>query len=506
MSNNSFENLDLNESIQAGINKAGFKEMTPIQAEAIPVAQSGRDILATSPTGSGKTLAFGIPALLSSDNALVLCPTRELAQQVGNEIKMVDAFNKSGIAVIIGGASYSTQKRDLSKKGKLIVIATPGRMRDHLERKTISLENFGMLVLDEADEMMSMGFAEDLNFIRSYMNQDLQVLLFSATFPKHVRKFAEKSMQDPVRIGMDGKQAPPSSIEQFVIQINKGRRPKVIEDLLKVMKPRATIVFCKTRARVEELQKAVKGVRAGVLHGGFTQNERSRCMNQFREGKLELLIATDVASRGLDVDHVDLIIHDDLPMTKEVYVHRTGRTGRAGRNGTSIIFAGSRAKNRLKQLRKSGNEIYDIQAPTKEDVDSAMLYDSVDELMQAKPNPLSEDILDALLSNGLDLHEIALRAISNAYSSSQKEQKQGTCAIIINIGKSEGANVRDVLKLATSNRVVEGEQIGKVNLLARMAVIEVPIEIANDLAQEISNRRFRNRRVRARVSEDWEFN
>ena len=135
MSNNSFENLDLNESIQTGINKAGFKEMTPIQAEAIPVAQSGRDILATSPTGSGKTLAFGIPALLSSDNALVLCPTRELAQQVGNEIKMVDAFNKSGIAVIIGGASYSTQKRDLSKKGKLIVIATPGRMRDHLGGK-----------------------------------------------------------------------------------------------------------------------------------------------------------------------------------------------------------------------------------------------------------------------------------------------------------------------------------------------------------------------------------
>ena len=506
MSNDSFDSLTLNKSIQTGITKAGFEKMTAIQAESIPTAIEGNDILATSPTGSGKTLAFGIPALMSERNALVLCPTRELAQQVGQELRMVDAFNKCNLAIIIGGASYSTQKKDLTQKGKLIVIATPGRMRDHIERGTISLKNFGMLILDEADEMMSMGFAEDLNFIRGKMSEGLQVLLFSATFPKHVRKFAEKSMVNPVRIGMDEKQSPPSSIEQFVIHLNKGRRPKVIEDLLKVMKPRACIVFCKTRARVEELQKAVKGVSSGVLHGGFTQNERSRCMNQFREGKIQLLIATDVASRGLDVDHVDLIVHDDLPMTKEVYVHRTGRTGRAGRDGTSIIFAGSKARNRLKQLRKSGFDIHEIHAPTQEDVDSAMLYDSVDELLQAKPNSLSEDILDALLSNGLDLHEIALRAISSAYSSSQKEVNEGTCAIIINIGKSEGARVNDVLKIATSNRIVDGEQIGKVNLLARMAVIEVPIAIANDLAQEITGKRFRNRRVRARVSEDWEFN
>ncbi|MGB0174543.1 MAG: DEAD/DEAH box helicase, partial [Candidatus Poseidoniaceae archaeon] len=347
-----FESLELEAHLLDRLDALGYEFATPVQAMAIPPAIAGRDVLATARTGTGKTAAFVLPILQTHKPGVIICPTRELALQVVNEIERLSGLDNIATA-LIGGASMKKQIQQLTEWPDAILVATPGRICDHMERGNVDLNQYDVLVLDEADEMLSMGFADDLEYIVDQMNPDHQTLLFSATMPKHVQKLANKILEDPEQIRASGTEArPPSLVKQYVMICTLRQRVDAIEKLLLAWQPSAAIIFCKTRNRVETVADILRPKGAEALHGGMSQAERTRVMNRFREGRTNLLVATDVAARGIDVDRVDLVLQDDLPTDDDTYIHRVGRTGRAGRTGRSVLMVGNRAVRHIKRIEK----------------------------------------------------------------------------------------------------------------------------------------------------------
>lgn len=382
MNNLLFNQLNLSKEVLKAIEEMGFEEMTPIQSQSIPPIFAGRDVTGQAQTGTGKTCAFGIPVIEKVNphqgfiQALILCPTRELAIQTAEELKNV-AKHKKGIQIlpVYGGQSIERQLIAL-RKNPQIIIGTPGRVMDHLRRKTLILSNLKTIILDEADEMLNMGFREDIDFILEQIPTGRQTVLFSATMPKAILDLTAKYQNDPVFIQLAHKELTVPRIEQYYLEIRETAKLDTLTRIIDANQIKLSLVFCNTKKRVDEIALKLQslGYLTEALHGDMRQAQRDQVMSKFREGIIEVLIATDVAARGIDVDNIEAVFNFDLPSDEEYYVHRIGRTGRAGKTGKSYTFVFGRELSKLKEIeRYTKSKILFLKPPTQLDIEESRM-------------------------------------------------------------------------------------------------------------------------------------
>ena len=511
-----FESLELEAHLLDRLDALGYEFATPVQALAIPPAIAGKDILATARTGTGKTAAFVLPILQTHKAGVIICPTRELALQVVNEIERLSGLDNIATA-LIGGASMKKQIQQLNEWPEAILVATPGRICDHMERGNVDLNQYDVLVLDEADEMLSMGFAEDLDYIVDQMNPDHQTLLFSATMPKHVQKLANKILDEPEQIRASGKaERPPSLVKQFVMICTLRQRAEAIEKLLLAWQPNAAIIFCKTRNRVETVADILRPKGAEALHGGMSQAERTRVMNRFREGRTNVLVATDVASRGIDVDRVDLILQDDLPTDDDTYIHRVGRTGRAGRTGRSVLMVGNRAVRHIKRIEKKAGSLEQIDVPTQQDIDDMQRAQLVQQFNEIEPQQTAFDAFNAARESGMSAEKIAIAALSTLLDSSSEQEATSTpqvnksdngpkAALVLGLGAMDGIDRGAITGMVYRVGNLPDGSVGRIEMLDKITAVELPEEFIDQLVQDLDQERVGHRYVRPRRSDDWTF-
>jgi ATP-dependent RNA helicase DeaD len=354
-----FYDLNLEPPVLRAITELGFEEPTPIQLQTIPVATTGRDLIGQAQTGTGKTAAFSIPLIqkISTDqdkiSALIMAPTRELAIQVSEEIGKLARYKGLRSLAIYGGQEISKQIRGLKSRPQ-IIIGTPGRLLDHIKRRTIRLDDVQTVVLDEADEMLDMGFMEDIQSILSLVPEERQTMLFSATMPPNIQRLAQQFLRNPEHVAVAAKQVTSPNIDQAYIELHERQKFDALSRLIDMENPDLAIVFGRTKRRVDELAEALqkRGYPAEGLHGDLSQNQRDAVMRKFRDGSIDVLVATDVAARGLDVSGVTHVVNFDLPQDPESYVHRIGRTGRAGKEGKAWTFVTPRELDHLHLIEK----------------------------------------------------------------------------------------------------------------------------------------------------------
>ncbi|MHA6253018.1 DEAD/DEAH box helicase [Oceanobacillus sp. CAU 1775] len=370
-----FNELNISDPIMKAVEKMGFEEATPIQAETIPLALAGNDVIGQAQTGTGKTAAFGIPMIEKIDKkqrkvqGLVVAPTRELAIQVAEEINRIAKFVGMRALAIYGGSPMDRQIRAL-KDGPQIVVATPGRLLDHMRRKTIRMDDIRVAVLDEADEMLNMGFIDDIRDILKGMPEERQTLLFSATMPKEIRNIATTLMKDPKEVKVKAKEMTVENIDQFFIEIPEKFKFDTLNNHMDIHSPELAIVFARTKKRVDEVTEGLqaRGYRAEGIHGDLTQGKRMSVLSKFKSGRIDVLVATDVAARGLDISGVTHVYNFDIPQDPESYVHRIGRTGRAGRTGEAISFVTPREMAHLNLIeRTTKSKMKRLTPPTNQD-------------------------------------------------------------------------------------------------------------------------------------------
>lgn len=407
-----FSELGLSPEVLKAVTKMGFEEATPIQSAAIPVMLSGRDIVGQSQTGSGKTAAFAIPLIerVKGDQrkvqALVLAPTRELAAQVAEEVAKLAIFKKGVRELpIYGGGSYDRQLRGL-REGVQIVIGTPGRVMDHLDRGTLSLADVQAVVLDEADRMLDMGFRDDIEHILSKAPAERQTVLFSATLPPGLRSIIARFTRDPVDVRIENTALTVPDIDQVYYEIPPRAKTETLCRIIDLSDYKLGIVFCQTRVGTDDLCEHLiaRGYRADKLHGDMTQAMRERVLARFKRRQIEFLVATDVAARGLDVDDVEVVFNYDLPHDGEDYVHRIGRTGRAGRAGKAITFVTGRDVYKLQHIQRfTKSRIRRERVPTLDEVDARRaeaLFERIKETLEGGNYQRHDAALDRLLENG----------------------------------------------------------------------------------------------------------
>ncbi len=355
-----FNQLQIQEGLAKALAEQSFKEMTKIQEQAIPVLLEGKDVVGKSQTGTGKTFAFAIPAIekidpiLKKPQVLVLLPTRELALQVADEFrKLLKYLPDIRTASVFGGAPMDNQIRAI-KAGAQIVVGTPGRIMDHMRRKTLKLDDLKVVVLDEADEMLNMGFREDIEWILDHTDHKPQIVLFSATMPEAIRRIARTYQQQPVSVEIEAKYLVAPGIEQKYYSISDKDRYEALSRLIDAYKPKRSLIFCNTKAEVDELTRRLQksGHPVDKIHGDMPQSARLKVLDRFSKGQLSILIATDVAARGIDVNDVDIVFNYDVPDNEEYYVHRIGRTGRAGKSGLALTLTGARDEYRLNRIKR----------------------------------------------------------------------------------------------------------------------------------------------------------
>jgi len=405
MNNSSFSDLGIQPEILKSINEMGFEAPTSIQSRAIPTIMSGKDMVGQAQTGTGKTAAFGIPAIQKADknsktpSVLILCPTRELAIQVTGElIKLAKHTNGIFTVPVYGGQPINRQFKAL-KRGAQIVVGTPGRVIDHLRRGTLNLSNLKMVVLDEADEMLNMGFRDDLEKILSYSKGKSHTVMFSATVPKGIKSIMNKWMDNPEMIKIQGKTETAPNIEQYIMEVRDSVRTEAVSRVVDMTNFKLVLIFCNTKRKcdslVQELQ--ARGYSSDALHGDMRQNIRDKVMNKFRTGKIDILVATDVAARGLDVENVDLVFNYDIPQDPEYYVHRIGRTGRAGRSGMAITFSSGKKRKSIRFIEKMiRTRLKPLPMPSAKEVQLSKVDNHVDELIETLQSGGLRDYIEQL--------------------------------------------------------------------------------------------------------------
>ncbi|GAY74184.1 DEAD/DEAH box helicase [Lentilactobacillus kosonis] len=376
-----FSELGLSDSILSAISKSGFEEATPIQAETIPMVLDGKDVIGQAQTGTGKTAAFGLPILQKVDlqgkdiQALVISPTRELAIQTQEELYRLGKDEGAKVQAVYGGADIRRQINNL-KNHPQIVVGTPGRILDHINRRTLKLENLKYLVLDEADEMLNMGFLEDIESIIKKTPEERQTLLFSATMPPEIKRVGVQFMKDPHHVKIKAKELTTDLIDQYYVRVKEYEKFDTMTRFFDVQAPEVTIVFGRTKRRVDEVSKGLeaRGYKAAGLHGDLTQSRRTQIMNEFKQGKIDILVATDVAARGIDISGVTHVYNYDIPSDPDSYVHRVGRTGRAGQHGVSITFATPNEMDYLREIEKLTKvRMLPLKPPTEEEAFAGQL-------------------------------------------------------------------------------------------------------------------------------------
>ena len=516
-----FNELSINEKIVRAVIEMGFEEATPIQAKAIPAVLEGRDIIGQAQTGTGKTAAFGIPLLEHVDpknknvQAVVLCPTRELAIQVADEIRRLAKF-MHGVKVIpiYGGQDIVKQIRSL-KSGVQVVIGTPGRVMDHMRRKTVKFDNVSMVVLDEADEMLNMGFRDDIETILEAVPEERQTVLFSATMPKPIMDIAAKYQKDAQLIRVVRKELTVKNIEQYYFEVRPKNKEEVLSRLLDIYNPHLSIVFCNTKKQVDELVTGLqgRGYFAEGLHGDMKQQQRDRVMNGFRKGRTEILVATDVAARGIDVDDVDVVFNYDLPQDEEYYVHRIGRTGRAGRTGLAFSFVVGREVYKLKDIQRycktkiaarpipSLNDVANTKAEMifrdlgtmigQEDLSS---YISMIESHVNEEDYTAMDIAAAFLKMAMrDGTDVGSAVNEDEFGDTGAEE--GMVRLFINVGRQQKARPGDILGAIAGETGMSGRLIGSIDMYDKYTFVEVPREYAGDVLRAMDSVKIKGKSI-----------
>ncbi|MDP2139035.1 MAG: DEAD/DEAH box helicase [Candidatus Didemnitutus sp.] len=414
-----FTELGLSPEILKAVDKMGFEEASPIQTAVIPVALTGKDLVGQSATGSGKTAAFAIPVIEKIDvtkravQALILCPTRELAVQVAEEVGKLGSFKRGLLEVpIYGGQSYDRQYRALAA-GAQVVIGTPGRVMDHMQRGSLKLDHLKIVVLDEADRMLDMGFRDDIEHILSAVPDSRQLLFFSATMPRPIQEMIKNYSRDPVWVRIEAHAQNAPQVDQIFFEVDRRSKIEALTRLIDINDFRSGIIFCSTKIMVDELDENMhsRGYAVDRLHGDLTQMQRDRVMDKFRRKAFEFLIATDVAARGLDVDDLEVVFNYDLPNDAEDYTHRIGRTGRAGKSGRAITFVCGREIYKLQSMaRYAGLNIRRERVPSMSEVEDARVDVFMEKLrrtLDEKKFKTHEGVVDRLLEQGYASTDIA---------------------------------------------------------------------------------------------------
>ncbi|TCN18012.1 ATP-dependent RNA helicase DeaD [Mesobacillus foraminis] len=398
-----FEELGISPATLKSLKKMGFEEATPIQSETIPRSLKNIDLIGQAQTGTGKTAAFGIPLIDKIDKeknqiqGIIIAPTRELAVQVSEELYKIGSGKRLGVLAIYGGQDINRQIRAL-KKGPHIIVGTPGRLLDHINRKTIRLDTVHTVILDEADEMLNMGFIEDIENILAKIPEERQTLLFSATMPGPIQKIAERFMKSPEIIRVKAREMTVPLIEQYYVEVQEKNKFDVLTRLLDIQSPELAIVFGRTKRRVDELAEALnlRGYTAEGIHGDLTQAKRMSVLRKFKEGSIDVLVATDVAARGLDISGVTHVYNFDIPQDPESYVHRIGRTGRAGKQGMALTFVTQREKSYLSVVeRTTKRKMERMNAPT------------LDQALEGQQRAVLDKIVQTIESNNLQFYRQA---------------------------------------------------------------------------------------------------
>ena len=514
-----FEELQLDDRIIRAITEMGFEEASPIQAQAIPVVLEGRDMIGQAQTGTGKTAAFGLPLLQKVDpkvkklQAVVLLPTRELAIQVAEELRRFAKF-MHGIKVlpVYGGQDIVRQIRAL-KDGTQIVVGTPGRVMDHMRRKTVKMDHVHTVVLDEADEMLNMGFLEDMETILSQLPEERQTLMFSATMPQAIADIAKKFQKDPVTVRVIKKELTVPKVTQYYYEVKPKNKVEVMCRLLDMYSPKLSIIFCNTKRQVDELVQALqgRGYFAEGLHGDLKQVQRDRVMESFRNGRTDILIATDVAARGIDVDDVEAVFNYDLPQDDEYYVHRIGRTGRAGRVGRSFSFVSGREVYKLKEIQRyCKTKIYAQKVPSLNDVANTKMENVLEEIEQIIENEDLTKFLQIIEErvNESDYTAMDLAAAFLKYCSGQQETEEkdmefgdtgaeeaGMVRLFINIGKKNKAKPGDIVGAIAGESGIPGKLIGTIDMFDKYTFVEVPREYARDVLNAMNHTKIKGKSV-----------
>jgi len=398
-----FEDLGISPATMKSLKRMGFEEATPVQAETIPLSLQNKDLIGQAQTGTGKTAAFGIPLVDKIDTesnviqGIVIAPTRELAVQVSEELYKIGYGKRARVLAIYGGQDINRQIRAL-KNHPQIIVGTPGRILDHINRRTIRLENIHTVILDEADEMLNMGFIEDIETILSKTPEERQTLLFSATMPAPIQRMAEKFMKDPQIVRVKTKEMTVPLIEQYYIEVQEKSKFDILTRLLDIQTPELAIVFGRTKRRVDELSEALnlRGYMAEGIHGDLSQAKRLQVLRKFKEGSIDVLVATDVAARGLDISGVTHVYNFDIPQDPESYVHRIGRTGRAGKEGVAMTFITPREKSYLAVVEKTTKRKMDRMKPP-----------TLDEALEGQQKAVLEKILQSIETNNLQFYKQA---------------------------------------------------------------------------------------------------
>ena len=495
-----FSELNLSQELLRAVDELGYAEMTEIQQQSIPLLLEGRDVVGRSNTGTGKTAAFGIPAVESITHAdkntvvvLVLCPTRELAMQAAEEVRKFARY-KEGVKVsaVYGGASMEKQIHEL-KRGANIVIGTPGRVMDHMRRRTLKLDRLRCVILDEADEMLNMGFREDIESILADVPEERQTVLFSATMPSEIMAITEKYQTDPVHVKISSPGRTVDLIDQYYSEVPMGRKTDALRLLLAAYTPASAMVFCNTKTMVDQLtEELVKhDVKAVGLHGDMKQAQRTQVMNSFKNHASAVLVATDVAARGIDVSGVDAVFNYDLPQDNEYYIHRIGRTGRAGRKGTAYtLISGRRQLNDLRAIeRYIRAEINEMPLPSRGDIVARRTDQLTGEIMEMQTDHQAYDIIDKLAAKGIDPKEAAVRLISSRLHKNiedlpeleaarplRKGKREGskTVKVDINIGRRKRIAPNFILGAMADATGLTGRDFGKIDIYDEHTTVEVP--------------------------------
>ena len=517
-----FDELNLNSKILRGIQEMGFEEATPIQGKAIPIVMEGRDVIGQAQTGTGKTAAFGIPHFNKEDphkkktHANVQCPTRELSIHVAEEIPNL-AKNMHGIKVlpVYGGQDIVKQIRSL-KGGAQIIIGTPGRVMDHLRRKTIRCDYVNTIVLDEADEMLNMGFREDIETVLEYIPEERQTVLFSATMPKPILDITRKYQKDAVTIKVVKKELTVPNIEQYYYDVKRKDKVEVLSRLLDVYDPKLSLVFCNTKRMVDDLTSALqgRGYFAEGLHGDMKQVQRDRVMNKFRSGKAEILVATDVAARGIDVDDVEAVFNFDLPQDDEYYVHRIGRTGRAGRTGRSFTFVKGKEVYKLKDIQRyCKTKILAQKIPSMEDVAQVKLEKIMDHIgtvieeedLTLMVNMIEQqvnesdytamDIAAAFLKLALGGSEENAKAAMEGFEFGDTGAEEGMVRLFINIGKKQHVKPGDILGAIAGETGMPGDLVGAIDMYDKYTFVEVPREYGKEVLLAMTSAKIKGKSI-----------
>ena len=544
-----FEELGVIPEIQKAITELGFEQPMPVQTEVIPqLLANTRDIIALAQTGTGKTAAFGIPIIQKinvkqlSPQTLILCPTRELCLQIAGDLTDYSTYVQDiKILPVYGGSSIDSQIRTL-KRGVHIIVATPGRLIDLINRKTVSLSNVHTMVLDEADEMLNMGFSEDIDEILSHLPEERSMLLFSATMPKEIEKITRKYMSDPVEITIGRKNEGALNVRHLYYMVHAKDKYLALKRIVDYYPNIYGIVFCRTRKETQEIADKLMqdGYDADSLHGDLSQAQRDLVMAKFRNHNLQLLIATDVAARGLDVDDVSHIINFGLPDDQESYIHRSGRTGRAGKTGTSIAIIHIKEKGKIVQIEKMINKQFEKREIPKGDVIcEKQLFNFVDKIEKVKVNEAeTERLLPSIFRklDWLEKEDIIKRIVSLEFNrlieyyqqaeeiyapqegssrrgrdefrgkgdrqeGGARRAEKGYSRLFINIGKMDGVNPGTLMGFINDN-VAGKVPVGRIDLMKNFSFFEVPEELASKVVNTFKGMYVDERKLMVQVAQD----